>query len=305
MNLEEKRKKFLEFLEKKAPEKLIKSFEENTGPGFIKKILRLIKTPSLYIPLILQSKIPWFLFGSNKKKSKFFGSREIILPLNDPSPASISIFGFIPFVDDIKITKFLIKNLKEDDIFYDIGANYGFYTYLALEFCKEVHSFEPLPEVFKYLYRNLKNEPKAVLNNIALSDSTGNVLMYINKISTAGSTIIKEIFQNNYKNFSKEIMVSTTTLDDYIKSHNKPTILKIDVEGAESKIIDGGLKFFINNSPVIIMEVWNDDKRGISLKAVEKLIKLGFKIYGIDYNGEIFYIEDMNYTSELNIVFKK
>jgi FkbM family methyltransferase len=260
MNLEEKRRKFLEYLERKAPEKVIKSFEKNTGPGFIKKILRLIKAPSLYIPLILQSKIPWFLFRSKEKKSKFFNSREVIFPLNDPSPASISIFGFIPLVDDIKLTKFLIKNLKENDIFYDIGANYGFYTYLALEFCKEVHSFEPIPDVFGYLYKNLNNEPKAILNNIALSDKIGDALMYINKISTGGSTIIKEVFQKNPNNFLKEIKVPIRTLDDYLKNHNKPTIIKIDVEGAESKVIEGGINFFTRNSPIIIMEVWRDAK---------------------------------------------
>jgi len=304
MNLEEKRRKFLEYLERKAPEKVIKSFEENTGPGFIKKILRLIKAPSLYTSLILQSKIPQFLFRLKEKKSKFFNSREIILPLNDLSPIFISIFNFIPFIDDIKFTKFLIKNLKENDIFYDIGANYGFYTYLALEFCKEVHSFEPIPDVFRYLYKNLNNEPKAILNNIALSDNIGDVLMYINKISTGGSTIIKEVFQKNPNNFFKEIKVPIRTLDDYLKNHNNPTIIKIDVEGAERKVIEGGVNFFTHNSPIIIMEVWRDDKN-ISLKAAEKLIELGFRPYGIDYNGEIFLIDDISSTSELNIVFKK
>jgi hypothetical protein len=45
--------------------------------------------------------------------------------------------------------------------------------------------------------------------------------------------------------------------------------------------------------------------KNISLKAAGKLIELGFRPYGIDYNGEIFPIDDISSTSELNIIFKK
>jgi FkbM family methyltransferase len=315
MNLEkdnlEKNKRFLEYLERRVPESVVFKFYdiEKIKLGFKRKLLKLIYTPNISIPLFLSFQIPWFLFKSLERKSNFFNSRKIILPLNNPISVSISIFGFIPFIDDIKLTKFLIKNLKENDIFYDIGANYGFYTYLALEFCKEVHSFEPIPNVFKYLHRNLENEPRAILNNVALLDSIGNVWIYVDKINTGESTVIKEIAQKKPKDHLEKITISTTTLDNYLKNHNNPTIIKIDVEGAESKVIEGGINFFMHNSPIIIMEVWNDDGKDISMKAIKKLLDLGFKPYNIKYNGDIELIENPNSIYELryglNIVFKK
>ena len=81
--------------------------------------------------------------------------------------------GILSGFGEYKLTKFFIKNLKEDDIFYDIGANYGFYSCLAAEFCKEVHLFEPIPFIFDNLKNNFKNHQNVFLNNIALSDKKG------------------------------------------------------------------------------------------------------------------------------------
>jgi len=57
---------------------------------------------------------------------------------------------------EARLTHFLLKNLGGHDVFYDIGSHRGFYTKLAKNFCKEVHAFEPNPEVFKELEKMLE-----------------------------------------------------------------------------------------------------------------------------------------------------
>jgi len=190
-------------------------------------------------------------------------------------------------ISEYKLTKFLIKNLKETDIFYDIGANYGFYSFLGLEFCQEVHSFEPISYIFENLEENFKNIPNIFLNNIAIFDRNGLTFLYINIMGSGGSTIIEEV-KNRLIRKSNKIEVQTITLDDYVKNHSKPTIIKLDVEGAESQVIGGGKEFFKNNSPVISIEVWPKGKGGeISMKAVEKLRNLGYQSYFLNLAGDL------------------
>jgi FkbM family methyltransferase len=258
MDTELKRKLFLEKLEESF--RKIKKFEKFRGPGLIRKVKRLFFSPNIYIAYL------WYRFNPIKKREiRLFWGKTINTIFKDKPPC-FSVAGILPGEEEYKLTKFFIKNLKENDIFYDVGANYGFYTYLALEFCKEAHSFEPLPDVFENLKMNLKNVENVFLNQVALSNKNGNAKIYLTKSSgldaSGSSTIVEENLNAHYYKFSDSLDIETTTLDNYLKNHNKPTIIKLDVEGAESLVIEGGYEFFKNNSPIIAMEVWSS-KEGV------------------------------------------
>jgi FkbM family methyltransferase len=275
----EKQQFFLKNLEKNY--KKIKKWEKYLGPGLKRKFQRLIFLPEIYIPYTVS-----LTLKPKNVKINLFDKKKIILDINDYNSATLYAFKCLNDTAEYKLTKFFIKNLRTEDIFYDIGGNYGFYTYLALEFCKEVHYFEPLPFVFENVKRNLENEPKAILNNIALSDKKEKLILYLPDNKSGVATILSEI----QKIFSKckKIEVNSLSLDEYIKHNTMPTVIKMDVEGAESKIIDGGINFLRQNSPLIAMEVWSKKERGeISMVAVEKLRNLGYKSYFIDLNGEL------------------
>ncbi len=282
MDLEIKRKILLENLEKAYQNFECQKFEEFSGPGIKKKIMRLLFSPHIYIPFIL---FKFNLFPKTKSQQlKLLGYKEITIDMNDFNSFILSKFGILYGLSEYKLTKFFIKNLKKDDVFYDIGANYGFYTYLALEFCQEVHSFEPLPDAFEILKNNLRNSVKVYLNNLALSNRNSTAKL---TVAGGGSTIIREIAKS-FEKEKDEIEVQTITLDNYIKTHKPPTIIKMDVEGAESLIIEGGKECLKNNNPVIAMEVWSGERgMNFSMKAVEKLYQLGYKSYKINKNGDV------------------
>ena len=309
METELKRKLFLEKLEENFGK--IKKFEKFSGSGLIRKIKRLFFSPNIYTTYL------WYRFNLVKKrKIRLFWGKIINIIFKD-KPPFFSITGILPGEAEYKLTKFLIKNLKENDIFYDVGANYGFYTYLALEFCKEVHSFEPLPDIFENLKMNLENIGNVFLNKVALSNKEVKAEIYLPSKSgldaSAGSTIIKETIDKHHYKFSKSLEIETTTLDNYLKDHNKPTIIKLDIEGAECLVIKGGYEFFKNNSPIITMEVWSSKEGGeISMKAVEKLRELGYKSYLINengdlelVNGDLSLIVDQENLYDDNFIFKK
>ena len=314
METELKRKIFLEKLLVIEKKNILKLFSKYVGPGIRRKVLRLLLGGHIYL-LFFLNKLD--LLSTKNRTIKLFWGREIKSFINSSELFDLIVSrGALLDPSELKLTKFLIKNLKENDIFYDIGANYGFYTYLALEFCKEVHSFEPLPDIFENLRMNLKGDKKYFLNNIALSEQIGETFIYMGgakfytKEHTGGSTIITDKSYLNKLNPSREISIKTITLDEYIKNHNKPTIIKVDVEGAESLVIKGGYEFFKNNSPIIAMEVWSGEERKFSQEAINLLMQLNFQPHFIDENGDIFLIKSDEIYSHIersldNFIFKK
>lgn len=283
MQIEEKRKFFLKALEEKCNK--FSKMDKYEGAGFKRKLLRFIFAPKNYKINLILRKLK--IYPKSKfSKIKLFWDKEIILNTRDMDGFELGQRGFLP-ANEIKFTKFLIKHLKETEIFYDVGASYGFYTYLALEFVKEVHLFEPIPEVFQILELNLKDKKNVYLNNFALSQIKGEQDLYVTEGALGSSTLIKNGLK--YLNFFyRKIRVKTLPLDEYVKTHNPPTFLKLDVEGAESLVIEGGINFFKNFSPTISMEVWTKKRGGeISQKTIEKLRSLGYNSFLIKEDGEI------------------
>jgi FkbM family methyltransferase len=292
MDNQEKKKIFLEAVDKKLQSlniQELEKYESLLSPGWKKRILRSIFAPRIVLNFkfrILKDK----LFKKKNKKIEEF---------------DYPFFYFLEDLDalnELKSTKFLIKNFKDNDIFYDIGAQYGLYTSLALEFCKEVHAFEPIPKFFDVLKNNFKNYKNVFLNNLAVSDKTGKTKICI------GSTTIVEEMKKKYPKSSEEVEIKTITLDEYIKTHPEPTIIKMDIEGAEFLAIKGGYEFFKNNSPVILMEVLGDEFLEISKRAVELLVELGYAPYQINLEGEISKVSlDFVYKLKgiINLVFLK
>jgi hypothetical protein len=145
MDTELKRKLFLEKLE--GSFRKIEKFEKFSGQGLIRKIKRLFFSPNIHITYL------WYRFNPIKKREiRLFWGKTINIIFKD-KPPFFSITGILPSEAEYKLTKFFIKNLKEDDIFYDVGANYGFYTYLALELgeIKLLYRIKRLKQ--RYIYR--------------------------------------------------------------------------------------------------------------------------------------------------------
>jgi len=232
----------------------------------------------------------------------------MLVYLADSDASALYFFGTL-YGEELKIIKFLLKNLKENDVFYDIGANYGFYTILAQEFITEgeIHSFEPNPKIFKILKENCKLNifKNTYLNEIALSDKNGGVEFYDRDIArqSGGSSLIKHEHFKKYK----VIKVKTMKLDDYILIHKPPTIMKIDVEGAEPFVLKGATNLIKNYNPTIIMEFGSDN---LHREAVEILLNNDYKLYRLDKEGNLI-IADQNELFkkdsqfEANYVFKK
>jgi FkbM family methyltransferase len=264
---------------------IAQNFEKYSGSGTIRKIKRLLFAPSIYIPYLLLVKAK--VFKIKKTSTRLFWGRKINIPLQDYDSLALFRFGFAGGTEaELKLVKYFVKTLKETDIFYDIGANYGFFSYMASEICKEIHLFEPNTELIEIL-KNNSDIKKVTINDTALSDKKGEAELFLSESSGLSTINTSTINTHSYK-FTNSKPVKTTTLDIYTQNHTQPTFIKIDVEGAEESVIRGAIKLLSSNAPIIALEVWGKNNGGdISMKAVDLLRTLGYKSFSIDKQGNL------------------
>jgi FkbM family methyltransferase len=283
MELADKRKKLLETFEMAYYK--VQKFLKTSGPGLFLKLKRLLVFRKQYLIYGLSK-----ILKRNLKAALFFG-KEILLPAYDFDALSYFFAGCLR-PEEYELTKFLIKNLKEKDIFYDVGAHYGFYTLLANEIIQEgeIHAFEPNPLIFNFLKNNVPKKKNIFLNNCALSEANKEISFFQSKKTSGASTIIESVSNYGLYQFADytRIAVPAITLDDYVKSgHNPPTIMKIDVEGAESLVLKGAKNTLVQNNPILIVEIWGGKRYTLfSQKTINELLNLGYKkIFKINKEG--------------------
>jgi FkbM family methyltransferase len=138
------------------------------------------------------------------------------------------------------------ESLKTDDVIFDIGASVGLMTVHAAVFASQgqVIAFEPDPETMDRLQHNvsLNDLSNVVFIPWAVSDSQGEVSLFTDGASGYAPSL-KE--QTNREGAPKtQITIQTRTLDNEIISGNLPlpSVLKIDIEGAEILCLRGAKK---------------------------------------------------------------
>lgn len=164
--------------------------------------------------------------------------------------------------------------LRYDDkktTFVDIGSNEGIWSFLLRDKYDFIHSFEPIKKNFNHLKHNLSDFLNVKIYNSAISDKkeefemVNNVKPIISDFN-CGMTARKENFINAMKLFNNfgsmdvdEFInescffetVRSNTLDSYSLS---PSLIKIDVENDEIKVLNGAKKTIEKHSPVLYVE---------------------------------------------------
>lgn len=247
----------------------------------------------------------------------FFGKSMYVLL---PSSTDIYLTGGKSHESEIRLAKYMLKNLKTGNVFIDIGAHYGYFSLLASELVGEqgkVLSFEASPKTYHILDRNTTAVSNMIAYNLAVSDIAEKMTFYEfpNLYSEYNSLDIKQ-FENEawYKSHPpKEITIQSVRLEERLSSQSlNPNMIKIDVEGAEYKVLQGLGNFLGQSSPIIIMEFLhiNRSNRG-HIQAEALLHQYGYSSYHINPIGELVhisnsteYLQSLDLDSD-NIVFIK
>ena len=161
----------------------------------------------------------------------------------------------------------LLKKTKH--VIYDIGAHLGYHTLGFLSFFSNnstVYAFEPDPKNNIRLLQNIKRNSNLKNSirvfDIALSDVDGQVVFEIyNNVDEGGSSESHINFTSKKpqktSKISEEIMVKSMQLDNLVKKNDLelPSIIKMDIEGAESRALSGAKKTILKSKPIIFIEI--------------------------------------------------
>jgi len=198
------------------------------------------------------------------------------------------MYGILPHKSERRLTKWMIKNLKDNDVFYDIGAHMGYYTALAEKLITRgrVHAFEANEKLCSYLNQNFHDAEKVHVVCTAIANIQGKVDFYDATQVTDSSASSR--FTLSGRDIAP-IQVRATTIDEYVsEGHASPTVLKLDIEGGEYDAILGATNTLQKNNPRIIMEVRGDENgKTYSDTAVRKLQELGYNAHMIQKDGSI------------------
>jgi FkbM family methyltransferase len=156
---------------------------------------------------------------------------------------------------------FLHSAIKSGQTVLDIGAHMGAFTYFMQQIVGKtgsVHAFEPQSALYKQLQINkqLLQWNNVTINHLALSDSKGSATLNIpsckGEVDTEGASLLTHRQNELYKTEN----VTIETIDSYCEQNSlTPAFIKIDVEGNELKVLQGGIGTIKKCFPKILVEI--------------------------------------------------
>lgn len=149
--------------------------------------------------------------------------------------------------------------LRRGDVVFDIGANRGDFARLFSRLVGprgQVHAFEPVPTTFKVLERTVQSCGNVVVNNCALGNADGAVVLHLPgnddgqaslRVHSGGSWLPSVSVIDH--------QCRMTTLDKYAENLTKIDFIKCDVEGAERLVLTGAVDSLRRHSPLLFVEI--------------------------------------------------
>lgn len=154
--------------------------------------------------------------------------------------------------EEAALVRDMLAEARPDDVLWDVGANIGFHSAFVGQHVDRTVAFEPVPPSAQKLVENLeRNGVDATVRRHALSDSDGELTL-----TNANSLRIPE-----GETVHAGVERGATTVADGVPA---PTMLKVDVEGAEGDVL-AGMDGALEECRVAYLEVHRDVGRGPSV----------------------------------------
>jgi len=181
------------------------------------------------------------------------------------------------------IQEVLVERLQPGMVFYDLGANIGFFSLLAARLVGptgRVFSFEPDAEVAARLRRNIARN--AFSNTTVVEAgiwSASKTVCFVPSDTSSPDRGTGRIATASDK--TAFVSIRCIALDDFIRTAPLPDAIKCDVEGAEVEVLFGAEQLLERRRPTIIFEI-HSESNGHRVR--EQLARFGYKCETVDGN---------------------
>lgn len=216
---------------------------------------------------------------------------------------------FDPQHQQIDFDDLLRSKIQKDPIIFDIGGNKGqsVEKYLKIFNNPIIHSFEPIKKEFDHMFEKFNNFNNIFLNNFALGDKSEQ--KEFNITAMTGSSSFNKLNQGTdwlklrskeYDTTEKNYIITKEKviikkLDDYCMENkiNQIDLVKIDTQGYEDKVLEGGINTIKGNKiKAIVTEIMFDDvyDKYFSFSDIEKyIVPHNFRLVGLNLvNNNLF-----------------
>ena len=211
---------------------------------------------------------------------------------------------FYKYLGESDFEFFKFVNKKQTELFLDVGANDGIsaLTFRLYNQNYKILSIEPDTKHNRALNSIKRKDKNFEFQNIGLGNKNETKKLYIPEcngvyIGQLASLIKDEAFNNvpkiiSQKNISSKVKIIEKNIEiKTIDSMNlQPEIIKVDVEGFESQVLEGGIETIKKKKPFLMIEI-ND----VSVKKVGSiLLGLGYLVFTYDKSTKKLNSFDLN-----------
>jgi len=216
------------------------------------------------------------------------GKRLVMQSYNTPIEITVFWRGIFNGREGAEI-KLWSELIKKADIVLDIGANNGIYALVASVNEKAgVYAFEPVPAMYDLLKENLRlsNTINVYPRKEVISDLNGKLNLFVPNSGWIDVASIDESFAKKFLEDRTmiEVQCDSITVDEFLVKENittdKKIVCKIDVEGAEDRVVLGMVETMNNYNIIFMAELLNQEY----FSKVLKLVPSDYKVYAIKKN---------------------
>jgi len=177
---------------------------------------------------------------------------------------------------ELEKQKMLQHLIRPGMTIYDIGAQAGFFSLFFSQLIGEtglVYAFEPYPENVQNLLCHLRiNQVRNCrVVQAALNETT----------SLSGFTFERGKLQNALTGpWDSSLIVSTLSIDEAVALYGlkPPDLLKIDVEGTESRVLCGAKRVLETHNPILFLALHDEEQKE---KCFNFLMSAGYQPYDL------------------------
>ena len=194
--------------------------------------------------------------------------------------------GYWIGIYELPLQRAIARELESGNVFYDVGANAGFFTVLGAKRvgpAGRVFCFEPMPENIESIRDQVSvNEfDQCEVVTKAVSDRSGSVpLILTDSNSTAH---ISGIASSATESGQRELVVETVSLDEFVLDNPSPDFIKIDVEGAKTEVLAGASGLLGSaHPPRLLIELHGREK---ALRVESILSSFGYSLTDLSGNA--------------------
>jgi FkbM family methyltransferase len=141
------------------------------------------------------------------------------------------------------LQEFLRANVRPGAVVYDVGSHHGFLGICAARLGATVFAFEPSAENAARIRRN------AELNALPIEVVEAAVWD-----AASGVALVPGSSDSEWQSVPGG-RVTSLTLDEFAATHPPPDLVKIDVEGAEARVLRGAQGLLRSRRPVVVCEL--------------------------------------------------